>query len=75
MNIWQTMIHILVFFCAFIRPRLEYFQGVCHHFLVPDTEVTETVQLVFSMELLSITSMSEVRSEDKVCFSQGFLKT
>ena len=46
----------------------EYFQGACHHFLVPATEVPEKVQLVFSMELLTISSMSQVRSEHKVCF-------
>ena len=46
----------------------EYFSGACHNFLVPATEVLETVQLVVSMELLAISSMSEVRSEHKVCF-------
>ena len=35
---------------------------------MPATEVLETVQLVVSMELLAISSMSEVRSEHKVCF-------
>ena len=46
----------------------EYFKGACHHFLLPATEVLETVQLVFSMELLAISSMSEseVSSEPKV---------
>ena len=32
------------------------------------TEVPEIVQLVFNMELLAISSMSEVGSEHKVCF-------
>ena len=36
------------------------------YFLVPATEVPETVQLVFSMELLTIYSICEVRSEHKV---------
>ena len=46
----------------------EYFEGACHHFLVPATEVPETVQLVFSMELLAIYSPSEARSEHKFFF-------
>ena len=54
--------HFLAMFEAKAR---EYFQGVCHHFLVPATEVPETGQLVFRMELLKI---SEVRREHKVCF-------
>ena len=37
------------------------------------TEVPEIVQLVFNMELLAISSMSEVRSEHKVCFG-AFLR-
>ena len=35
---------------------------------MPATEVLETVQLVVIMDLLAISSMSEVRSEHKVCF-------
>ena len=46
----------------------EYFEGSCHQFLVPATEVMETVQLFLSMELLAMSSLSEVRSEHKVCF-------
>ena len=46
------------FFKPFLRPRSEYFQAACHHFLVPATEVPETVQLVSRMELLAISSMS-----------------
>ena len=42
--------------------------NACRHFLVSATEVPETVQLVFSMELLAMSSMSEVRSEHNVCF-------
>ena len=44
---------------------LEYFQGAGESFLLPATEVTETVTLVFTMELLP---MSEVGSEHKVWF-------
>ena len=39
------------------------------------TEVPEIVQLVFNMELLAISSMSEVRSEHKVCFGDFFRLT
>ena len=45
---------------------------------MPATEVQEIVQMVFNMELLAISSMSEVRSKHKVCFraslrfSKGF---
>ena len=44
----------------------DYLQGAFHHFLVLGTDVPEAVQLVFSIELLTISSMSEVRSEHKV---------
>ena len=37
------------------------------------TEVSEIVQMVFTMEILAISSMSEVGSEDKVCFG-AFLR-
>ena len=37
------------------------------------TEVPEIVQLVFNMELLAISNMSEARSEHKVCFG-AFLR-
>ena len=46
----------------------EYLKGSFHQFLVPATEVTETVQLFFSMELLEMSSWSEARSEHKVFF-------
>ena len=39
--------------------------SVCH---ISATEVPEIVQLVFYMELLAISSISEVKSEQKVCF-------
>ena len=35
---------------------------------MPATKPPETVQLVFNMELLAISSMSEIRSENIVCF-------
>ena len=41
----------------------KYFPDVCHHFLVPATEVPETVQLAFSMEILTISSMSGVNTK------------
>ena len=52
---------------------IEYFKDACHHFPVSATEVPEIVQLVFNMELLAISSMSEVGSEHKVCFG-AFLR-
>ena len=48
------------FFCIFKAKARECFQGACDHLLVPATEVPETVHLVFTMELLAISSMSEV---------------
>ena len=57
----------------------EYFQGACDRILVPATEVQETIWLVFSMEILAISSMSEVGSEQKFSFgtslrlTKGFL--
>ena len=39
------------------------------------TEVPEIVELVFKMELLAIFSMSEVRSEHKVCFGASLTHT
>ena len=39
------------------------------------TEVPEIVQLAFNMELLAISSMSEVRSEHKVGFGAFFRLT
>ena len=56
--------HLLIRFEAKVR---EYFQGACHHFLVPATEVPETVPRVLRMELLAISSMSELRSDHKIC--------
>ena len=55
-NIWQTMKHLLVI--------LSMFQDGCHISLCPLVRVPEIVHLVFNMELLAISSMSEVRSED-----------
>ena len=46
----------------------EYFLGACDHIFVPATEVPKTIWLVFSMELLATSSMSEVGSEHKVWF-------
>ena len=46
----------------------EYFKGACHHFHVSAAEVLEILQLVCNMELLVISSMSEVGSEHKVGF-------
>ena len=49
------------------KPR-KYFLGACDSFPVPATAVQETVQLVFSMELLVISRIFEAGSEYKVCF-------
>ena len=51
----------------------EHFKGACHHFLVSATKVLKVVQLFCNMELLAISSMSEVGSEHKVCFG-AFLR-
>ena len=60
--------HALPYFLSMFEAKArEYFQGACHRFLVPATEVPEAGQLVISMELLAISSMSEVRSVYKVC--------
>ena len=61
-NIWQTVKRILVFF------SMCYAQGACHHFFMSAAEIPEIVKLVINMQLLAISSMSEVRSEHKVCF-------
>ena len=37
----------------------EYFHGALDHFLVPATEVPESVQLVFGMDLLKIYSLCQ----------------
>ena len=42
----------------------EHVLGWLSHFLVSVSGVPEIVHLVFNMELLAISSMSEVRSED-----------
>ena len=47
-------------FNMFEAEALYYFQVACDPFLVPPTEVSGTVMLVFCMELLAITSSSEV---------------
>ena len=51
-----------------------YFQGVSGHFVVLASEILEMVQLVFGMQLLTIYSLPEAGSEQKVCY-WGFLKT
>ena len=56
-----------------LRPRPEYFQNVCDHFIIPASEVRETVQLVFGKELITIHSLSEAGRE--IMFVWGFLKT
>ena len=38
------------------------------------TDVPEIVQLVFNMEILAISSMSEVRSEHKICFRASYVQ-
>ena len=45
------------FLSIFEAKDIEYFQGACHHFLVPATEVPKMVQVVFSMELLVISCL------------------
>ena len=57
------MKHIVVILKHVLSYAKEYFQGDCHHFLLSATEVPEKVQLVLNMELLAISSMSEVTSE------------
>ena len=47
---------------------MEFFQGVCDHFLVHATEIPEMVQLVFGMELPTIYSLPEAGSDHKVSF-------
>ena len=51
----------------------ECFKGTSYHFFVSATEVPEIVQMVFDMELLAKSCMSEVGSEHKVCFG-AFLR-
>ena len=53
----------------------EYFQGACDHFLLPATEVLETLRLVFSMELLAISSISVVGSDHKDSFGASLKLT
>ena len=52
---------------------IDYFKDARHRFLVSATKVPELVQLVLNMELLAISSMCEVGSEQKVCFG-AFLR-
>ena len=59
------------FFFIFVANAREYFLAASHHFPVPSTEVPERVQLVWSMELLAITSILEVRGQYKNSF-EGF---
>ena len=56
----------------FSGPKARLTLVECHHFLVQATKVLETVQLVFSMELLTISSMFEVSSDHKVNFQASF---
>ena len=69
------MKHILVQFDYVSGKAREYFQDAFHHFLVPDTDVPETKQLVFSMKLLAISSMSKVRSEQERGFGASVTLT
>ena len=48
--------------------RAELVKIKNHHCLVSATEVLELAQLVFTTDLLAISSMSEVWNEHKVCF-------
>ena len=72
-KIGDFFLFFLSLFNMFEAQALEYFQGAFYHFLVPSTEVPETIRLVLSMELLAISSMSEVRSEPKVWFRSGYI--
>ena len=66
----------LVILLACFRPRLKsIFKVPVTIFFVPTTEVPKIVQLVFYVELLAISSMSEARSEHKVCFRTSFRHT
>ena len=47
-------------------------QCACDHILGQATEVPETIWLVFSMELIATSNISEVGSENKVCFVASF---
>ena len=50
------------FYISMIQAKgREYFQCACDHILVPATNVQEIIWLVLSMELLAISSMSQVR--------------
>ena len=76
------MKHILInFFKAIFRPSLKNIFVACHNFLEPVTEVPQIVQLVSNMELLAISSISEVRSEHNDYFrtslrhTKGFLRS
>ena len=69
MALWT---YTVVYTLLLIKAK-EYFKGACHHFLVSATEVPEIIQLVLNMELLAISSMSEVGSEHKICFG-AFLR-
>ena len=66
---FSNLLHVL----GLLIKAKEYFIGACHHFLVSTTEVPEIVHLVSSMELLAISSKSEVGSEHKVGFG-AFLR-
>ena len=64
----ETYFSIFLHFLGLLTKAKDYFKGACHHFLVSATKEPEIIQLVFNMELLAISSMSEVGSEHKVCF-------
>ena len=66
---FSNFLHVL----GLLIKAQEYFKNACHHFLELATEVPEIVQLIFNMELLAISSMSEVGIEHKVCFG-AFLR-
>ena len=63
------------FFGMFEAKTREYFEGVCDHFLVPAPEKREMVQLIFGMKLLTIYSLLEAGSENKVCFGASLRLT
>ena len=77
-----TVFPVLRSLVQILRSFLKYFaqmhdciiaafrNSVCH---ISTTEVPELVQLVFNMELLAISSISEVGSEHTVCFG-AFLR-
>ena len=56
----------------------EYFQGVCDHFLVPDTGIPGYwiwYSFFYGMDLLTVYSLPEAGSEHKVCFGSSLKLT